>query len=152
MSDKITKSIIVKADVDRAFRVWENFENFPHFMEYIETVHKTGPRTSHWEMKGPLGVKVDWDAETTLYEENQRIGWNTKDRKEGNLTTSGLVTFTPLPNNATQVTVILQYEPEGGIAGNIVEKLFANPEKQLEEDLNNFKAYIEGMPERTAME
>jgi hypothetical protein len=33
-----------------------------------------------------------------------------------------------------------------------VEKLFANPEKQLEEDLENFKAYIEGMPERTAME
>jgi hypothetical protein len=32
----------------------------------------------------------------------------------------------------------------------IGEKLFANPEKQLEEDLQNFKSYIEGMYDRTS--
>jgi hypothetical protein len=29
---EITRSIIVKADAETAFRAWSNFENFPMFM------------------------------------------------------------------------------------------------------------------------
>lgn len=150
MSDMITRSIIVKADVDRAFDTWANFEKFPMFMKYIQSVHMTGDRTSYWKMKGPLGKTVEWEAETTLLEENQRIGWSTKDRENGNLTTSGQVTFTPLSQGETQITVMLNYVPQTGIVGNMVEKFFANPEAQLEEDLQNFKNYVEGMYDRTA--
>lgn len=150
MSEMITRSIIVKADVDDVFEVWKDFENFPKFMANIETVEKAPDGTSHWKMKGPLGVSVDWDAELTRLEENQRIAWNTKDR-EGDITTSGQVTFTPLPeHNETQVTVQMQYVPKkGGAIGNAVASIFANPEAQLEEDLNNFKNFVEDMSERT---
>lgn len=151
MSDMITRSIIVKAGVEDAFRAWANFENFPNFMKYIESVNKTGERTSYWKMNGPLGKTVEWEAETTLFEENKRIGWSTKDRENGNLTTSGQVTFTPLEKEGeTQITVMLNYVPQAGITGGIISKLFANPEAQLEEDLQNFKNYVEGMYDRTA--
>ena len=63
MADQVTRDIIVKASVDEAYRLWSNFENFPHFMKYISSITKTGNRTSHWVMDGPLGKKLEWDVE-----------------------------------------------------------------------------------------
>lgn len=148
MQDQITRSIIIKARAEEAFTAWANFENFPHFMKYIKSVNKTGPKSSHWVMEGPLGKDVGWDAEITRFEEGKRIGWSTKDHA-GDVTTSGQVTFNSLPNEETEVTVMMQYVPKAGIAGDIVAKLFARPGDRVEEDLSNFKSYIEGNYERT---
>ncbi len=149
MPDQITRSIIIKASSGEAFNAWSSFENFPNFMKYIKSVTKTGPRTSHWVMDGPLGKDVEWDAEITCYDEGKRIGWSTKDH-EGDITTSGQVTFNPLPNDETEVTVMMQYIPKAGAAGELVARLFAKPKERVEQDLSNFKTYIEGDYERTA--
>jgi uncharacterized membrane protein len=151
VQEQITKTIIVKASPQEAFRIWSDFENFPRFMKHIKSVSKTGPKTSYWQMDGPLGKKIEWEAVTTLNEENKRIGWSTKDRENVDVKTSGQVSFNGLPKGETEVTVTLQYVPQGGVAGNIVAKLLANPEAQLGEDLSNFKSYIEGQYERTGM-
>jgi uncharacterized membrane protein len=149
MAEQITRNIIVKARPEEAFRAWANFENFPRFMRYIQSVTKTGDRTSHWKMEGPAGSTIEWDAEITRYEENKRIGWSTKDRS-GDITTSGQVSFNALPEGETEITVMMQYVPMGGAVGDVIARLFSNPEKSLEEDLQNFKYFIEGMPERTS--
>jgi len=148
MPDQVTRDIIVKADVNEVYNTWANFENFPHFMKNIKSITKTGDRTSHWVMEGPLGKDLEWDAETTKLEPNKRIGWNSRDG--GDIKTSGQVTFNQLPNGQTQITVTLQYVPPAGKLGELVANLFSHPEKRLEEDLNNFKAYIEGTHSRTA--
>lgn len=147
MQEQFTKTIIVKGDVGTVFRLWENFENFPSFMKNIKSVKKTGDRMSHWVMQGPLGTKVEWDAQTVKLEENQRISWRSLDN--GGLKTTGQVIFTSLPNNETEVTVTLQYVPPAGIAGEIIADLFKNPEKDLEEDLRNFKRFAEGLHQPT---
>jgi uncharacterized membrane protein len=145
---EITRSIIVKADVETAFNAWCNFDNFPMFMKHVKSVNNTGNGKSHWEVSGPLGKTVEWEAEITRLEPNKRIGWSTKDR-EGDLTTSGQVSFNALPAGTTEVTVIFHFVPKAGIAGDIIAGLFANPDKKIEEDLGNFKSYIEGMYDRT---
>ena len=145
MADPISKTIIVKADAATAYNMWANFENFPHFMKYIERVQKLGPNKSRWEMSGPLGSKVEWTAETTRMEPNTRIGWNTKDNAS-TVTTSGEVLFTPLADFQTEITVTLKYDPPAGAIGEAVAKIFSNPEARLEEDLKNFKNYVEGRP------
>ena len=149
MQDHMTRSIIVKAGVSQTFRAWENFENFPNFMEHIKSVEKQEGRKSHWVMEGPFGKDIEWDAATTLFEPNQRIAWSSTD---GDLKTSGQVTFAPIGENETQVTVMLLYVPPAGLAGDLVAKLFGNPEGKLDSDLRRFKAWMEGMPERTAVE
>jgi uncharacterized membrane protein len=151
MPDQIIKNIIVKADVATAYQAWANFENFPHFMKNIKSVQKTGEYTSHWEADGPLGTTVEWDAETTMLEQNKRIAWNSKDDDDSDITTSGQVTFNPLSDQETEISVTMQYVPrKGGAAGTVVAKIFSNPEEQLEEDLRNFKDFIEGRYSRTA--
>ncbi|HEX6386714.1 MAG TPA: SRPBCC family protein [Anaerolineae bacterium] len=149
MAKQVTRSIIVKAPLPAVYNLWANFENFPRFMEYIKSVTMTGSNTSHWVMKGPMGVNVDWNAEVTRLEENKRIGWSSKDNK-GFITTSGQVTFNSLPQGETEVTVTVQYDVPAGKAGEAIAALFANPEQRLLEDLRNFKAIAEGMPERAA--
>ena len=150
MQEQINRTVIVKATPEEAFRIWSNFDEFPKFMHYIESVKKTGDRTSQWVMSGPLGKDIEWEAEMTRYDPNQRIGWNTKDRS-GDITTSGQVTFEQLPQGETQVNVLMNYTTQKGVVGDVVARLFAHPEKQLEEDLSNFKSYVEGMTERTEM-
>jgi uncharacterized membrane protein len=147
MADRVTNSIIVKGSVDELFDIWANFENFPHFMKNIKSVRKTSDTMSHWVMEGPLGKNLEWDAKTTMVERNKRIAWSSVD---GDLKTSGQVTFNDLRNNSTEITVIMHYEPPGGALGQAVANLFSDPEKRLDEDLRNFKAYAEGMYERTA--
>ncbi len=141
MANQTIQTIIVKAPLSKVYGIWANFENFSSFMNNIESVTKTGPDLSHWVMSGPLGFKVEWDAETTMMEENKRIAWNSRDRSA--LTTSGQVTFKELPNDSTEITVTLSYDPPAGTAGEIVAALFAQPEKRLSEDLHNFKVFAE---------
>jgi len=147
MPKKITESIHVHRPVAELYAIWANFENFPNFMKHIESVKKLGDRTSKWKMDGPLGTKFEWEAETTLMEPNKRIAWNSK--AESSIKTSGEVLFNSLSPNETEVTVAMSYDPPGGPAGDAVAKFFVNLEKRVEEDLRNFKAYAEGMPERS---
>lgn len=135
-----TKNIIVKAPIDAVYQAWANFENFPNFMQHICTVTKTGDRTSHWVMEGPLNSRIEWDAETTRREENKRVAWSSTN---GDIKTSGQVTFNELSNKEVEVTVMLRYIPPGGVIGDLVASLFADPEGKLQEDLYNFKRYIE---------
>jgi uncharacterized membrane protein len=148
MADRVTKDIIVKASVDEVYNIWANFENFPRFMKYIKSIAKTGDRTSHWVMEGPLGKDLEWDAETTKLEQNKRIAWNS--RESGDIKTSGQVTFNQLPQGQTEITVTLQYVPPAGKLGEFVANLFSDPKKRLDEDLKNFKSYVEGTHSRTA--
>src|SRR5215510_10711227 len=141
MPDKFTHSIVVLGNIADVYRLWANFEFFPRFMHDIKSVSMLDERTSHWVMKGPLGADIEWDAETTRREENQRIAWNSKDNSA--VKTSGQVTFEPLGANETEVTVTLQYDPPAGAAGQAFASLFANPEKRVREDLEQFKQFVE---------
>jgi uncharacterized membrane protein len=142
MTEQVTKTITVKRDASSVYSAWSNFETFPYFMKYVEKVEKLSPHVSHWEVKGPLGTTMDWNAETTRSEPNQRIAWNTKDRA-GTITTSGEVVFSELPHDETQIAVTMNYTVPAGKLGEAIAQLFSDPEKRLEEDLRNFKLYIE---------
>ncbi|HEX6289642.1 MAG TPA: SRPBCC family protein [Herpetosiphonaceae bacterium] len=134
------KTMIVHAPVSDVYQFWTQFDRFPEFMSNIKQVTKTGERLSHWVASGPLGMSVEWDAETTMLEPNKRIAWNSRDN--GDITTSGQVTFTELGNDQTEIHVVLKYDPPAGVVGDAVAKLFSNPQSQLEEDLERFKTMI----------
>ncbi|MFN2137142.1 MAG: SRPBCC family protein [Candidatus Promineifilaceae bacterium] len=145
MSNQVTESIIVKGDIDRIFDLWADFRNFPNFMENIESVSPSGRDRSHWVLKGPLNTSFEWDAETTRLEKNSRIAWRSI---EGDLKTSGQVTFKDLPDNEVLVTATFHYAPPAGAVGEVVANLFGQPQERLVGDLRSFKAYAEKMLER----
>ena len=138
------QSIRVAASAEDVYKFWRNFENFPQFMEHVKEVRVLDPegKKSHWVLKGPLGVSVEYDAELAKDEPNKMIGWNST---EGSMQTSGAVTFTDLKDEGyTEVHVIMQwYDPPGGKVGELVSRLAGDPEEMLAEDLQKFKQIVE---------
>jgi uncharacterized membrane protein len=138
---KIKKDITVGAPVDIVYAVWRNFENFPSFMGNIEDVRVSSDRLSHWKAKGPLGVAAEWDAEITLDKPDQAVGWRTVEGASS-VITAGRVNFKRM-GERTKLDVTIEYAPPGGPIGDLVAKIFSNPEKHVEEDLERFREVIE---------
>ena len=142
MPQRVESSVVVEAPVSQVFNYWRTLENLPNFMSNIEEVRNIGNRRTHWRVKGPLGAKLEFDAQTTQEQENQTIAWESLD---GNIDTSGEVRFQELGPDRTRVEVSLNYaDPPGGKLGEVGAKLVANPQVLVDQDLQNFKEIIEG--------
>jgi uncharacterized membrane protein len=141
MAQRVHESIEVQAPVEDVFRYWSNFENFSRFMQNVEEVRMTGPDTSHWRVRGPLGMSVEFDARTTEMDPSRGIGWNTT---EGEVMTSGEARFEEVVPGRTRVDVTMNYaDPPGGRVGEAVANVLSNPERNLREDLQNFAKIVE---------
>ena len=142
MPQRVESSVVVEAPVDQVFNYWRTLENLPNFMSNIEEVRSIGNRQTHWRVKGPLGAKLEFDAQTTQEQENQTIAWESLD---GNIETSGEVRFQELGPNRTRVEVSMNYaDPPGGRLGEVGSRIVANPQVMVDQDLQNFKEIIEG--------
>ena len=142
MPQRVESSVVVEAPVSRVYEYWRDLENLPNFMTNVEEVRATGPDRTHWVVKGPLGAKMEFDAETTQEEENRALGWNSVD---GIVETSGQVRFQELGPERTRVEVTMNYaDPPGGRLGEVGSKLVSNPQVMVDQDLYNFKEIIEG--------
>ena len=142
MPQRVEGSIEVEAPVGKVYGYWQTLENLPQFMTNVEEVRSTGPDTTHWKVKGPLGTSLEFDARTTQDQENEAIGWNTED---GEVQTSGQVRFREVTPSRTRVEVQMNYwDTPGGRAGEVASRLVANPQVMMQQDLQNFKEIIEG--------
>jgi uncharacterized membrane protein len=94
-------------------------------------------------MEGPLDTRLEWTTKTTRMETNKRIAWKTT---EGDLKTSGQVTFTDLPQGQAEITVTSQTIPPDNLIDKVSGHLFENEGAQWEKDLRRFKAFVENRP------
>jgi uncharacterized membrane protein len=142
MPQRVASSVVVEAPVNRVYDYWRNLENLSNFMTNIEEVRTIGPDRTHWRVKGPLGAKVEYDAQITQDEENRAIGWNTV---EGDVQTTGQVFFQELGPETTRVDVTMNYsDPPGGKLGEVGSRFVANPQAMMDQDLQYFKEIMEG--------
>jgi uncharacterized membrane protein len=142
MPQRVESSVVVEAPVNRVYDYWRNLENLSNFMTNIEEVRAIGPDRTHWRVKGPLGAKVEYDAQITQDEENRAIGWNTV---EGDVQTTGQVFFQELGPETTRVDVTMNYsDPPGGKLGEVGSRFVANPQAMMDQDLQYFKEIMEG--------
>jgi uncharacterized membrane protein len=142
MPQRVESSVAVEAPVTRVYDYWRDLENLPNFMSNIEEVRGIGDHRTHWVVKGPLGMKLEYNAETTQDQENEAIAWNSID---GDVQTSGQVRFQELEPERTRVEVTMNYsDPPGGKLGEVGSRLVADPQVMLDQDLQNFKEIMEG--------
>jgi len=85
---------------------------------------------------------VEWDADTTMFEPQKRIAWSS--REGSTIKTSGQVTFAEMGTGQTQVNLTIQWVVPASKGGETLTGLLLHPEKRVEEDLYNFKTYVEG--------
>jgi uncharacterized membrane protein len=142
MPQRIESSVEIEAPVEKVYDYWKTLENLPQFMTNVEEIRPTGPDTTHWVVKGPLGAKLEFDAKTTQNTPNEAIGWNTEN---GQVQTSGQVRFQKVDEDRTRVEVQMNYwDAPGGKAGEVASRIVANPELMVQQDLRNLKEILEG--------
>jgi hemerythrin superfamily protein/ribosome-associated toxin RatA of RatAB toxin-antitoxin module len=139
---KVEKTVEVAVPVSTAYNQWTQFEEFPQFMGGVQQVEQLDDRTLRWVAE-IAGVRRQWVATVLEQVPDQKVAWAAT---EG-ATNAGAVTFQSLGPDRTQVTLTLDYEPEGlvekaGDALNIVER-------QATSDLERFKSFIESRGSET---
>jgi uncharacterized membrane protein len=138
---KVEKTFFVHRPAEELYRTWRNFENLPHFMKHLESVEVRGDRSSHWIARGPMGSRVQWDAEIINEHENEMIAW--RSLAGSDVDHAGTVRFRRLPGG-TEVRISLEYDVPGGALGAAIAKLFhEEPSQQIESDMMRFKHLME---------
>ena len=139
----------VNAPAEKAYAWWRGLTNLPRIMPDVESVTPVegGTSVTHWKVSGPLGKSVEWDAKIIEDVPNQKIAWAsvadpTHSGDHNDVKTAGAVRFDD-HGATTGVEVSLEYDPPGGILGEAVAKLFADPQKKVEEAVQAFKKTIE---------
>ena len=136
MSTKVEKRILVNVPVSVAYNQWTQFEEFPHFMGGVKSVKQLSDDRLEWVAE-IAGVRRQWEARILEQIPDRKVSWAAT---EG-ATNAGSVSFEDLGGGQTSVQLSLEYEPEG-----IVEKAGDKlniVDRQAENDLNRFKAFVE---------
>ncbi|MYT20642.1 cyclase [Streptomyces sp. SID7760] len=133
----VKESIEVSVPVRTAYDQWTQFESFPQFMDGVERIEQSTATLTHWVTKIG-GVRREFDAEITEQIPDTKVAWVTVG---GESDQSGLVTFEPIDPSHTQVTLMMDFDPEG-LAENIGDKL-GFIDRQVKGDLQRFKHFIE---------
>jgi uncharacterized membrane protein len=137
------RSITINKSPDECYAFWHDFQNLPQFMRHLESVTVLGEGRSHWKAKGPAGMSVEWDAETTEDRPNELIAW--RSTEDADVFNAGVVRFERAPGGrGTEVRVELEYKPPLGKLGSKVAMLFREePGQQVMDDLRHFKQVME---------
>lgn len=140
---KVEKTVTINKPVAELYRFWRNFENLPHFMKHLKSVTIINDKRSHWIANAPLGASVEWDADIINEQENLLIAWASVEGAD--VDNSGFVRFQPASGRrGTEVKVVIEYNPPGGVVGAAFAKLFGEePEQQVGDDLRRFKMLME---------
>jgi len=136
MSD-VTTSVDVRVPLRTAYNQWTQFESFPEFMSGVIAVRQVDDRHTHWVTE-IAGARREFDAEIVEQLPDERVAWRSTD---GDVRHFGQVTFQPLGDGATRVTVDLAWEPEG-----LLEKAggaLGADRLQIKADLERFRRFIE---------
>lgn len=138
----IQKTLSIEAPPDRVYAFWSDYENFPLFMSNVREVRDLGGGRSHWVVRGPGGLPIEWDAVLTEQVPGEILAW--RSRPGSMLENAGAVRFRP-EGSGTRVDLRLCYRPPAGGAGQAVAELLgADPRGKLNEDLGRLKSLLEG--------
>jgi uncharacterized membrane protein len=142
----LRRSILIRAPIGEVFRFWAQVENFPLFMEHVLDVGVSPQdgRRSHWQVRGPAGVALRWDAEVTRLVPDELFAWKTLPGSQ--VEHAGAVHFERMGEDATLLQVRMVYVPPAGAIGKLVASVLGgDPEKQVEEDLARLKSLLEDL-------
>jgi uncharacterized membrane protein len=134
--ERIEKSIEVNVPVRTAYDQWTQFESFPTFMEGVVEVQQLDDKRLHWVAEIG-GERKEWNAEIVQQTPDDVVSW----RSTSGALNNGSVSFKPLGDAKSRVTLILTYELTSTKekVGDALGVLSA----KLEADLRRFKEFIE---------
>ena len=144
----LSKSLFIEAPIEHVYDTWSNYENFPQFMSNVKSVQPLGGDRSHWTVRGPAGIGLQFDSMARM-ERPSEMTWESEPGSK--VSNSGRVTLVP-EGYGTRVNVQLSYRPPAGAMGQAVSSLLgANPKQQFDDDLERMRQFIESRRPNTPL-
>lgn len=138
----VQEQVVIARPPREVFDFWNNTRNLPLFLHNVEAVERLENGRSHWIVRGPAGVPLEWDAEIINEIDGELIAWRSLGGAD--VASAGSVHFEPRGKRRTEVTVTLQYDPPGGKAGAMLAWLVGkSPAADLRADLTQLKRLLE---------
>ncbi len=140
---EVQRSVTVERSPEEVYQFWRQLENLPRFMEQVESVTALGNGRTHWKVKVPTGMPLEWEAEIVEDRPGEVIAWRTL--PDSWVEHTGRVTFRPAPGNrGTEVHVNMSYLPPGGVVGELFGRLTnVITTQQVKEDIRRLKHVLE---------
>lgn len=143
-SVNIKTTLIVNKPKQEVYDFWRKLENLPLFMKHLKSVKEVDEKRSHWEANIPGNITtITWDAEIVKEEEGKLISWQSL--PGATVENAGKVDFRDaLGDQGTELNIVITYHPPAGKVGSGIAWLL-NPvfKKMIQNDVANFKQYIE---------
>lgn len=140
--EDVAEAVTIARPPADVFAFWRDPGNMSRFMRDVEQVTAIDDVRWHWKVRGPGGVRLEFDSELINVEDNRLIGWRTL--PGASVASAGSVQFRPHGESSTEVKVHLQYATPGGPIGSAVAWLTGHaPGSRLREDLRRLKACME---------
>ena len=118
----VTASVTVARPRQEVYEFWRDPANFATVMRRAEDVRAIGGGLSHWRVRGPANVPVEWDAEVLDEHPGELISWRSLDGSE--IEQAGSVQFKDAPGGrGTEVLLRMRYRVPGGGAGQLGARL-----------------------------
>jgi uncharacterized membrane protein len=138
----VRESIIIARPVSEVYRFWRDLGNLARFLRHVERVDVLDGQRSHWVVRGPGNMRLEWDAEILSDEPDALLSW--KSTTPADVVSAGSVIFRRLGSEQTQIAVHFQYAPPGGSMGRKVAALLGrDPQAQVREDLARLRDLLE---------
>jgi uncharacterized membrane protein len=140
---EVTKTLTVRAPIERVYGLWRHVENFPRFMQHVRAVFvdPSDENRSRWKVDGPGGTAIEFESAITRIVHLREIWWRTLPNQR--IEHAGMVRFEPLPD-ATRVTIRMSYRPPGGVIGHAIAHVLGwDPKARIDDDMVRMKALLE---------
>ena len=134
----VSKYVRIEASPEQVYALWRDPTGFPDFMPDVQSVEDRG-ETWHWKVDGVAGRDVEWDSEIVEDIPGERLAWKSVG---GDVTNSGVVRLDDR-DGQTDLEFAMEFDPPGGKLGEVVAKLFQDPEDQVQRSLDAFKELVE---------
>ena len=133
LGEPVRQALTINRRPEEIYAIWKNFEQLPQFMTWVEEVKDLGNGRSHWKVKTPVGVSIEYDAEIVEDVPGHRIAW--RSLPGASVANAGQITFIAAPGNrGTEVLLEMQ------VAAPLGKTLAGSEAKG---DLRRFKQVLE---------
>ena len=140
--EAVERSITVNVPVTTAYNQWTQFEEFPQFMEGIISVRQQDDTRLFWHAN-IAGKDVEWESRIIEQTPDRQISWESITGAYN----TGALFFEPEGDEATRITLRLQYEPSGFFEN--IGSALGFVDLRVENDLRRFKDFIESRGHET---
>ncbi len=143
--------LTIERSPDSVYRIWRKLENLPRFMSHLISVEEIHENIYEWKATIPGStIPLKWKACIVLDITGEVISW--KSLPDSQVENSGKIEFRKIDEGLTDLRVNITYKPPLGLVGGVVSEFFHEKlEREVKEDILNFKSFAENQlmkPER----